>query len=279
MKLATIRLDDRTTAVRLEGDEAVLLPYGDVGELLATSDWQAAALRPEAGTVRFGEVDYAPLIPAPEKIICVGINYPDHIEEVGAPQPEVPTFFAKYHRSLIGACDRLALPGNSDAVDWEVELVAIIGRPVRHVTPARALEAVAGYTIMNDISMRDWQLRTSQFLQGKTFEASTPLGPILVTPDEVDHARDLEMSCTVNGEVMQQATTASMVFSVAEVIAYLSDIITLVPGDVIATGTPGGIGGVRTPPRYLGPGDTVTTAVEGLGSQSNVCVAAQEADA
>lgn len=273
MKLATIRVDGATTAARLDGDELVSIAHPDVGALLAApGDWRSVAHDADGTRVPLAAADFAPLIPAPEKFICVGVNYRSHCEEVGLPVPEYPTFFAKFHRALIGANDDIVLPAVSDCVDWEVELAVVIGAPARDVAPGEALEAVAGYTIVNDISMRDWQLRTSQFLQGKTFERSTPIGPFLVSPDEVDHARAVTLTCSVGGEVMQRSSTAEQVFPVAEVISYFSKVITLMPGDVIATGTPGGVGGARRPPRYLAGDDVVVATIDGLGEQRNRCV-------
>ncbi|MCW3840926.1 fumarylacetoacetate hydrolase family protein [Micromonospora yasonensis] len=275
MRLTTIRRDGDTFAGRVEGGEVVLLPFRDVGELLASgADWRERAAAPTAPSVPLAGADFAPLTPRPEKIICVGVNYASHIAEVGLPTPEHLTIFAKYSRSLIGAYDDIVLPPQSHAVDWEVELGVVIGRPVRHANPEEALAAVAGYTIVNDVTMRDWQLRTSQFLQGKTFEASTPVGPFLVTPDEVDHARALDMTCAVDDTVMQKASTGELLFPVGEIIAYLSSIITLVPGDLIATGTPAGIGAARKPPVFLAAGQTLRTGIAGLGEQANRCVAA-----
>ncbi|NUP43924.1 MAG: fumarylacetoacetate hydrolase family protein [Streptomyces sp.] len=280
MRLTTIRWEGGTRAGRVEGDEIRLLPYADVGALLASGpDWSAAAqAHPGEGAVACDAADYAPLVPHPEKVVCVGVNYRDHVAEVGLDLPEHPTLFAKYSRSLIGPYDDLVLPANSDAVDWEVELGVVVGRTVRGAGPEEAWEAVAGYTIVNDVSMRDWQLRTSQFLQGKTFEASTPVGPFLVTPDEVGHARELEMSCSVDATVMQQSDTSQLIHDVGRLISYISSFITLVPGDLIATGTPSGIGGARRPPVYLTAGQTLRTAIAGLGEQANRCVAPVAAD-
>jgi acylpyruvate hydrolase len=274
MRFATIRTDtDSTRAARVEGDEAVLIPYSDVGELLATGPgWQERGAA-DGERLALAAIRFAPLVPAPEKIFCVGLNYADHAAEGGLEVPGYPTLFAKFARSLIGADDDLVLPGISEGVDWEVELGVVIGSPVRHASQDEALAAVAGYTIVNDVSMRDWQLRTSQYLAGKTFESSTPVGPFLVTPDEVDHARTLSMQLTVDGEVMQESSTDNLIFSVAEIVSYISSIITLVPGDLICTGTPSGVGHVRTPRRYLGAGDVVECAIDGLGSQTTRCVA------
>ncbi|HET6449594.1 MAG TPA: fumarylacetoacetate hydrolase family protein, partial [Conexibacter sp.] len=202
-----------------------------------------------------------------------GANYMAHLDEVGLPAPDYPTLFAKYSCALIGPNDDIVLPPNSDAVDWEVELALVIGAPLRHASEDEVLDAVAGYTILNDVTMRDWQLRTSQFLQGKTFEAATPVGPFLVTPEEVDHGRSLAIECAVDGEVMQSAKTSDMLFSIPHVLSYISQFITLLPGDLVATGTPAGVGAARKPPVYLTAGKTLTSTVEGLGEQVNRCVA------
>lgn len=273
MRFATIRTAGGTRAGRVDGEEIRQLPFRDVGELLASGpDWSRAATL-DGPPIPLADADLAPLVPMPEKIFCVGLNYADHGAEAGLELPQYPTLFAKYARSLIGPDDDLALPSVSDAVDWEVELGVVIGSPVRNATEAEALEGIAGYTIVNDISMRDWQLRTSQYLSGKTFENSTPVGPCLVTPDEVDHARSLRLQLSVDGKLMQETTTDHLVFSPAQIVSYISSIITLVPGDLIATGTTSGVGHLQTPPRYLSPGDVIECSIEGIGSQTTHCVA------
>jgi acylpyruvate hydrolase len=212
-------------------------------------------------------------VPRPGKVICVGLNYRAHILEGGREPPQYPTLFAKFADSLLGARDDLVLPSVSERVDWEVELGVVIGRPVHRATPAEAAAAIAGYTVINDVSMRDWQNRTLQWLQGKAFEQCTPAGPYLVTPDEVGHAADLEVRCEVDGAVMQQARTSDLLFGPAEIAAYASQVITLKPGDLIATGTPAGVGAARTPPVFLRPGNVLRTWIEGLGECVNRCVA------
>jgi acylpyruvate hydrolase len=194
---------------------------------------------------------------------------------VGLELPEYPTLFAKFADSLLGAYDDLVLPRVSAQVDWEVELGVVLGAPVRGADAAAAEAAIAGYVVANDISMRDWQLRTSQWLQGKSFEASTPVGPWLVTPDEVDAAGDLEISCAVDATVMQRSRTSDLVFSPVEIIAYISQFTTLRPGDLILTGTPGGVGLARDPQLYLQPGQVVTARIERLGQLRTRCVLAQ----
>jgi acylpyruvate hydrolase len=270
MRFATIRTQQGTTAARLDGDMLIPLACADVGEMLAAGGPVADRERPNP--VPAAEADFAPVVPRPSKVICVGLNYRSHILETGRELPEYPTLFAKFAESLMGARDELVLPSVSERVDWEVELGVIIGRPLYRATPAEAAAAIAGYTVVNDISMRDWQRRTLQFLAGKMFEHATPAGPYLVTPDEVGNAADLEVRCEVDGVVMQQGRTSDMLFGPAEIAAYTSQVITLRPGDLIATGTPGGVGDARKPPVYLRPGNTLRTWIEGLGECVNYCV-------
>jgi len=273
MRLVTLRTADGLRAGRVEGTEVVALDFPDVGALLTTGpEWQQTAAVGGTAWGPLDEADLAPLIPAPRKIICVGLNYASHIKEMGRELPAHPTIFAKYSRALIGARDPIVLPAASDRMDWEVELAIVIGQPVRHADERTARQAIAGYTILNDISARDWQFRTTQFLQGKTFESTTPLGPCLVTTDELEDPVDLGVSCAVDAVIMQSGRTSDLIFSPVELVVYLSTILTLEPGDVIATGTPSGVGAGRTPEVYLSPGQTVRTAIEGLGELVNTCV-------
>jgi acylpyruvate hydrolase len=273
MRLATIRTTAGTRAVRLDADRAVQTGDADVGELLRRPDWRDRAAAADGPTLPLDGLDYAPLVPAPEKIICVGLNYRDHIEETGRTPPEYPTLFAKFPPTLVGAYDEVLLPAVSDQVDWEAELAVVVGAPARHVSAAEAAGAIAGFSVLNDVSVRDYQYRTLQWLQGKMFEATTPFGPALVTPDEVDGgtAIDVEISTEVDGEVLQRSRTGQLVFDPAALVAYVSEIITLRPGDVIATGTPGGVGHARKPPRHLTDGATLTTRIVGVGECRNVC--------
>jgi acylpyruvate hydrolase len=271
MRFATIRTDYGTTAARLDGDVLIPLAAADVGELLSEG-----GVTPERGGSRPVPVlaaDFAPVIPRPDKVICVGLNYRAHILETGRELPECPTLFAKFADTLLGARDDLVLPSVSERVDWEVELGVVIGRPIHRATAEAAAAAIAGYTVINDVSMRDWQGRTLQWLQGKAFEHTTPAGPYLVTPDEVGNAADLEVRCEVDGAVMQQSRTSDLLFGPAEIAAYASQVITLNPGDLIATGTPGGVGNARKPPVYLRPGNVLRTWIDGLGECLNHCVA------
>lgn len=273
MRLATVRLVDATVAVRMENANAVILPFPSVRALLRSgSDWRSRAEEHDGPKLDLAALDFAPVVPDPEKIVCVGLNYRAHAEEAGHKIPSYPVLFAKYSRSLIGANDPILLPETSDQVDWEVELGVVIGSEIRDATADEALDAIAGYTIVNDVSMRDWQFRTPQYLQGKTFESSTPVGPYLVTLDELSTPDALDLSCDVDGVSMQSSNTSDLIFSVTDIISYISSIITLVPGDLIATGTPSGVGVARKPPIFLRPGTEVSCTVAGLGTQRNPCM-------
>jgi acylpyruvate hydrolase len=278
MRLATIRTGAGTTAARLDGDALIPLHAADVGELLATAhsagdDLAGLPARAGAAPVPLAEADYAPVVTNPAKVVCVGLNYRTHIMETGRELPEYPTLFTKWADTLMGPNDDLVLPSVSEKVDWEVELTVVIGSPVYRASADDALAAIAGYATSNDVSMRDFQRRTLQWTAGKVFQHTTPVGPFLVTPDEVDHARDLEIRCEVDGEIMQHARTSDLLFKPADVIAYISQAITLNPGDLILTGTTGGVGDARKPPVYLKPGQVVRCYVEGLGECVNHCVA------
>ena len=255
--------------MRVEGDSAVDLGHQDVGALLAQPGWRSLAAAP--GPSRpLDEAALAAPVLRPSKIICLGLNYATHIRELGRELPSHPTLFAKFAEVLIGASDDILLPPESSAVDWEVELGVVIGAAVRRASLDEAAAAIAGFVVVNDISMRDWQRRTLQWLQGKTFEHSTPVGPALVTADEVGGPTpDLLLRCEVDGELMQEARTSDLLFSAPEIVAYVSTVVTLQPGDLISTGTPGGVGEGRTPPVYLRAGQVVRTSIEGIGELVN----------
>ncbi len=275
MRLATVRTGVGTQCVRIDDDEAVETGHSSVGELLREPDWRNHVGNVSGERHDVKSLDYAPVVPRPGKIICVGLNYAHHIREMGRDLPHYPTLFAKYAESLIGAYDNIVLPPESVEMDWEAELAVIIGSVVRRADERTAEAAIAGYSVLNDVTARDWQTRTEQWLQGKTFESTTPLGPYLVTPDDeaiVDMA-GLDISCRVDEETVQSANTSDLVFSAVKTIEYVSTILTLRPGDVLALGTPGGVGYARTPPRYLSEGQVVTTEITGLGTCRNLCVA------
>lgn len=273
MRLVTFRVGAQTRAGRVEGDRILELGHADVGALLAGVGVDGAAAAEPVAEHPLAGADLAPVVLRPSKIFCLGLNYAAHIRETGRDIPEFPTLFAKFSDALVGAHDPIVLPPESERCDWEVELAIVIGRAVRRVSVEEASAAIAGYTICNDVTMRDWQQRTLQWLQGKTWERSTPLGPALVTPGELDAGVDLALRCEVDGEVMQDGRTSDLVFGPAECVAYISTIVTLAPGDVISTGTPAGIGDARTPPVHLRPGQVVRTSIEGIGEMVNRCVA------
>lgn len=207
MRLATIITSNGTRAVRIVNDRAIETAFPDVGTLLRQPDWPTLAPEANGQTHDRAEIDYAPVVPRPRKIICVGINYATHISEMGRDMPEHPTLFAKYPEALIGAYDEITLPANSEAMDWEAELAVVLGAPVRHADAEKAEAAIAGYSVINDVTARDWQYRTLQWLQGKTFEATCPFGPELVTPDEAGTANQL--TCLLDGETTRPAGRGS----------------------------------------------------------------------
>ena len=279
MKLVTFRTPEGHALGRVAGkgdpDDTVVeidIPgTRDVGALLALDGWQQAATTSDGPLHRLGDLDLAPVVPAPEKVLCVGLNYRNHILEMGRDLPEYPTLFAKFATTLTGPYDDIEAPGEDEALDWEGELTIVIGRSCRRVDEQRAAESIAGYTVANDVSMRTWQFRTKEWLQGKMWEASTPVGPMLVTADEWEPGPPV--TTTVSGEKMQQAPTSDLLFGPAALVSYISTMITLQPGDLILTGTPGGVGRARTPERYLAPGDVVETTIEELGTLRNRVVA------
>jgi len=271
VKLATIRTPDGTRAVRVDADGYVDLGVADVGELLAQHGWRTTAAAASGATYPLDGATFAPVVPRPGKILCVGLNYRNHILEMGRDLPEYPTLFAKFADALIGPADDIALAPESDAVDWEAELAVVIGGTVRRASDEEAARAIAGFSVLNDVTMRDWQFRTKEWLQGKTFEGTTPFGPCLVTPDELSGgvAPALTMTASVDGEVVQKADTADLVFDPVALVQYASTITTLRPGDVIATGTPGGVGHARKPARYLADGNVLVTEISGIGRLEN----------
>ena len=208
-------------------------------------------------------------ITVPSKIICVGLNYRDHAEEQGTELPKAPLLFAKWPNTLIGDGEPIMLPAEAKEVDYEAELGVVIGTRTRHVDEAHALDAVQGYICVNDVSARDLQFADGQWTRGKSPDTFCPVGPRLVPREEIDDPQALAVRCTVNGEVLQDSSTANMIFSVAEIIAYISRTITLEPGDLIATGTPAGVGVFRDPKILLKDGDEVSVEVEGLGTLTN----------
>ncbi|MFF3346912.1 fumarylacetoacetate hydrolase family protein [Streptomyces sp. NPDC002779] len=271
MKLATLRTGGTTRAVRLDGAGLVDLGFPDVGALLGQDDWQGLAATVTGTTYSLDGADFAPVVPAPTKVVCVGLNYRNHIQEMGRDLPEHPTLFAKFADCLIGAHDDIVRPQETAKFDWEAELAVVVGAPARRARGAEAEAAIAGFTVLNDITCRDWQFRTREWLQGKMWDSSTPVGPFLVTPDELPGGvrPALDVTLRVDGEVMQSDSTGDLLFDPVDLIGYVSTVVRLNPGDIIATGTPGGVGHARRPERYLLGGETVVTEIQGIGRLEN----------
>ena len=210
-----------------------------------------------------------PPIPDPQKIICIGLNYHDHAQEVGATPPPSPIFFAKFANSLVGPQDDLIPPRDENHVDYEAELAVVIGKPGRYVRRGDALDHVAGAMAFNDVSARDFQLANPLWTSGKAVDTFGPCGPALVTVDDLGDLQDLPLRTRVNGTTVQDGTTARMIFGIADLIAFLTRVMTLEPGDIIATGTPAGVARAHTPPRFLTPGDVVEVEIPGIGTLRN----------
>ena len=254
-------------------DVRQLLEQGE--EALARVRHLEAALRagehplPEEAIAPLEGVRLLPPIRRPEKIICLGLNYRDHAREAGMPIPQEPIFFAKYANALAGPRDPIRRPSRVEQLDYEVELAVVVGREGKEIPESGALEYVAGYMVFNDVSARDFQFRTGQWTHGKTFDGFAPCGPVLVTRDEVRDPHALRMRLWVNGELRQDSHTGEMIFSVPYLVQYFSQLFTLRPGDIIATGTPPGVGMARRPPAYLKEGDEIVAWIEGLGELRN----------
>src|SRR5215469_7746840 len=269
-------LPQSMTGLLAGGDEVLALARDAAAETrqALASAAQARTLERDGIVWRSGDVRLLPPVPAPSKILCVGRNYAEHAREGGSAPPEIPIFFGRFPHSLLGPGEPYVLPRVSEQVDYEGELAAVIGRRGRDIPESRALDYVAGYTIFNDISIRDFQRRTTQWMIGKNFDRSGPLGPALVTRDEVADPQALVLSVDVSGERLQEANTSTMIFSVAHLIADVSRALTLEPGDIIATGTPSGVGFARKPPRWLRAGDVVRVSITKLGVLETPIVAA-----
>ena len=271
MRLITYSLGDRGARAGLLRDERVvdawdalggggesvreLLSSGRLGELTEV-DGEGPAL---------SEVELGPPIPDPQKLLCIGLNYRSHAEEAGLEPPNTPTFFAKFANALRPHGATVPLPAASEKVDFEAEVAFVIGRRAAAVAEADALDHVAGYTLLNDLSARDLQFATPQWMPGKVFDGAAPCGPALVTPDEAGPADAIEIALDLNGERMQEASTSDLIFSIPALVAELSRLVTLEPGDIVATGTPAGVGSVRRPRVWLSPGDEIAISSPQLG--------------
>jgi 2-keto-4-pentenoate hydratase/2-oxohepta-3-ene-1,7-dioic acid hydratase in catechol pathway len=236
-----------------------LLESGRIEELRGSAE---KGVEPVSGE----EPSLLPPVPDPEKLICIGLNYRSHAEEAGIAPPQVPTIFAKFRNALSSPGSDVKLPEASEKLDYEAEVAFVIGRRAKDVSREDAMDHVAGFTLLNDLSARDWQFATPQWMPGKVFDGSAPCGPALVTPDEAGAHDSIEFKLELNGETMQDAVTSDLIFSVPELVAHLSRWMTLEPGDVIATGTPSGVGSVREPRVWLKQGDEVVVSSPTLGT-------------
>jgi 2-keto-4-pentenoate hydratase/2-oxohepta-3-ene-1,7-dioic acid hydratase in catechol pathway len=265
---------------------ALVCPLGDLldaetEELLANSKelfgWTAQKIAsiPQPTTAQWQPAPkfFLPPVQAPEKVICIGLNYLDHAIETGAEPPSLPVVFNKFASSLIGDGEDIILPALSSRVDYEAELVVVIGKTARHVQPQDALGCVFGYTAGHDVSARDWQKGRpgGQWLLGKTFDTFAPLGPAIVTADQFGDAGDVSVKMYLGEELVQSSTTAQLIFDIPTLVSHLSSFMTLRPGDVIFTGTPPGVGDARVPPRYLREGDCCCVEIAGIGRLTNTC--------
>lgn len=272
MQLLTVRLPDgQSSAAVVAPDGIRLVASEDVGRLVGAADYPELVSRAIESGEKFSrdEVHLMSVVPEPRKILCCGLNYRAHVQEMDRCEPEFPTLFAKFADTLTGPNDDIVLPGYADKVDWEAELAVVVGATLRNADVEEARRGIAGYTVANDISVRGWQRRTLQWLQGKAFDATTPVGPVMVTPDEFDPASGATITCTVDGRVVQTGTTDDLVFNPAELLSYISQFTKLVPGDLVLTGTPGGVGAGATPPCFLNDGEVVEVSIEGIGKISN----------
>lgn len=286
MKLVTFPVDDawRLGVVRDLNVVSVLVPassaYSPLRSFLLGGAREFERVREEAeakfesgqDVQRLDELVVAPPVPDPEKVLCVGFNYADHVSEMAVERPSAPNVFAKFRNSLIGSGHQIVLPGVSIEIDYEGELAAVIGQQCRGVEAEDALRYVGGYTILNDVTARDLQFGTSQWTLGKAVDTFAPVGPVLTTADEIPDPQSLALTTRLNGEIVQQSSTGAMIFSVAEIIAALSAVMTLEPGDIISTGTPSGVGWKRVPPRFLTAGDVVEVEISGIGILCNEVV-------
>ncbi|QEG38573.1 fumarylacetoacetate hydrolase family protein [Roseimaritima ulvae] len=281
MRFCRYQLSDQSTGIGLVVEDRIV-PLQDIDPALPTDmdslmAMQSAQLERLAAGCNLpglsGSVKLLAPLAAPEKVVCVGLNYRDHAIETGAEIPSEPVVFNKFPSALIGPGDTIELPAESKRVDYEAELVVVIGKTARHVSEDEAMEYVFGYCCGNDVSARDWQKGTpgGQWLLGKTFDTFAPLGPYLVHKSVVPDPGKLRVQLRLNGETMQDSTTEQLIFSIPQVIAHITQVVTLRPGDVIYTGTPPGVGDARTPPVYLSAGDVCEVEIEGLGILRNEC--------
>ncbi len=278
MRIASILLSDGTPSYgRVEGDTIVEAgttlreAYPDLAALIA-ADAVSKLENADGERIEVSKAVFLPTIPKPEKIICIGLNYMGHIKETGRDKPEYPSIFTRFPGSLVGHGQPVERPKVSDKFDYEGEFTVVIGKRGRAISEAAALDHIAGYTCLNDGSIRDYQRHTTQFWGGKNFDRTGSMGPWMVTPDELGDPTKPRMETRLNGEVMQSTSVGDLAFSLQQLIAYVSTITELVPGDIIATGTPSGVGLFRDPQVFMKPGDTIEVEIEGIGTLSNPVV-------
>src|SRR6266571_3693486 len=271
MRIVTYRSDRGARAGVLRDDSVVDVWDALAGEGSSVRDLIASSRLAEAGEIAGGEpvpleqVELEPPVPDPEKIVCIGLNYRAHAAEAGIEPPNAPTFFAKFRNALAPPGATVPLPAASAKVDFEAEVAFVVGRRGRDVSESEAADFIAGYMLLNDLSARDLQFATPQWMPGKVFDGSAPCGPAIVTPDEAGAPDSISFSLELNGERMQEASTSDLIFSVAQLVANLSRWMTLEPGDIVSTGTPSGVGSVREPRVWLKPGDQIAITSPTLG--------------
>lgn len=287
MKLISFQRNDHSQGIGIvtDGDEIVDLNRlddrlpSDMSEFLATGETGLNSVRdalqsagPESALLREGTFSYLPVVPRPSKMFLIGLNYASHAEELNVGIPKWPSIFGRFVHTLVGHNQPVLVPKSSDAVDWEGELAIVIGKAGKYITEDEAMSHVAGYACFNDISIRDYQERLPRITLAKNFDASGPLGPWLVTADEIADPNDLQLRTTVNGEVKQECSTSDFIFSIPFLISHISSACRLVPGDIISTGTPAGVGWTAEPQTYLKHGDTVSVSISGVGELVNMVV-------
>lgn len=276
MKFVSFKVNGRASYGALNGDQVVDLgqsfgtKYPDLRAALAADALpELMAAAQSAPTLALGNIELLPVIPNPEKILCVGLNYKSHVAETKRPDADKPAIFVRFADTLVADGAPLVKPGVTNCFDYEGELAIVIGRGGSNISQADAFDHVAGYACFNDGTVRDWQRHTHQWIPGKNFAGTGAFGPALVTADEVGDVNELSIATRLNGEVVQQASLADLIFTIPVIIEYVSAFTTLNPGDVIATGTPGGVGDRRTPPRYLNQGDVLEVEISRVGCLRN----------
>jgi 2-keto-4-pentenoate hydratase/2-oxohepta-3-ene-1,7-dioic acid hydratase in catechol pathway len=282
MRFVTFQHNGHQHAGVIQGDNVVSLKSAGIPDTISLLQGGPEALKrvevllakPPADAVEpVANVKLCAPVPKPTKIICVGLNYRDHAIESKMEIPSRPTIFSKYNNTVIGPGDRIVIPRNTEKPDYEAEFAFVIGKGGRRITGSAWREHVFGYMNLNDVSARDVQLAVSQWVMGKSFDTFCPMGPYLVSADEISDPHNLNISLTLNGETVQNSNTRELIFKIPDLIEFLSSVMTLEPGDIVTTGTPSGVGMAWNPPKWLKPGDEVVVTVEGLGSLRNTCVA------